>query len=420
MNKKKIIFAGLFCTTFSIGLVGAPILMTPFSVAEAHFMSSAEEHSVGRAAVEKVEEEYETSFDEDIAEIQERLVESNPMYLNMNDGVHKRWLSPMKLYHSDSPNAFMLPGGYSYMSDSMVNFMNTYQNDGYVNYDQLRPLNRTNIYNTSAVAFVMGHEFGHWAGKDHLESYDKQFGMNLLVGLFGGNAGSIGGAMAQSIGVDLVDTLIDRQMSFNQEKGADEWGLKFLENVPEYSIGGALIKFDRFLRLDEIRYPDGKRPKNFRNPHPETQKRFDRVKDYIYKASKERVEMDPVSGQVYLDGRPLPVYGRPDVVDKERGYYIAGQIATAIKKDIFHFENVTLVSATKSDFARDNSMKNVTYVVVSSKDGKEKKVIDEIRYNTSMSYDDNVAKITYSKSDADLIDFILRSMKDYDASHSKK
>ena len=72
MNKKKIIFAGLFCTTLFVGLVGAPIPMTPFSVAEAHFMSSAEEHSVGRAAVEKGEEKYETSFDEDLAEIQER------------------------------------------------------------------------------------------------------------------------------------------------------------------------------------------------------------------------------------------------------------------------------------------------------------------------------------------------------------
>ena len=47
-------------------------------------------------------------------------------------------------------------------------------------------------------------------------------------------------------------------------------------------------------------------------------------------------------------------------------------------------------------------------------------MIDEIRYNTSMSYDDNVAKITYSRSDTNLIDFILRSMKDYDASHPRK
>lgn len=90
----------------------------------------------------------------------------------------------MKLYHSDHPNAFMLPGWYSYMADSMVNFMNTYQNNGYTNSNNLRPLNRSNIYNTSSVAFVMGHEFGHWAGKDHLEGYDKQFGLNLLVGIF--------------------------------------------------------------------------------------------------------------------------------------------------------------------------------------------------------------------------------------------
>ena len=76
---------------------------------------------------------------------------------------------------------------------------------------------------------------------------------------------------ARQIGINLVDTLWERKMSRSQEMGADEWGLQLLENVPEYSTGGALIKFNRFLRLEEIRYPDGKHPKNFRNPHPGTQ-----------------------------------------------------------------------------------------------------------------------------------------------------
>lgn len=418
MNKKKIILTGILSATFSIGLGFTPVPNATFSTVEAHFMSSAEEHSIGQSAVQKVESEYDVAYDDDISLIQRRLVESNPTYLNMSDGVHKRWLAPMKLYHSDQPNAFMLPGGYGYMSDSMVNFMNTYQDDGYVNYSRMRRMNGINIYNTSAVAFVMGHEFGHWAGKDHLESYDKQFGVNLLVGLFGGQAGSVSGAMAQSFGVNLVDTLIDRQMSFNQEKGADEWGLKFLENVPEYSTGGALIKFNRFLRLEEIRYPDGKRPKNFRNPHPETQKRFDRVVDYIKKSSNGRVVI--AGNRVYLDGKELVVNEKENIVGMERGFYIAGQIAAAIKKDIFHIENVRIVPVNESPYARDEDVSNLSYLSVTNNDGTEYKIIDVIAYNPDWSHEDNLKKLFDGKSDIALSDSILHAMVSYDKTHSQK
>ena len=50
MNKKKIILTGILSTTLSIGLGVTPIPTASLSVAEAHFMSSAEEHSIGRAA----------------------------------------------------------------------------------------------------------------------------------------------------------------------------------------------------------------------------------------------------------------------------------------------------------------------------------------------------------------------------------
>lgn len=420
MNTKKIAITGILGATLSIG---AGVTPTPpnysLSVASAHFMSSAEEHSIGQNAVTQIESEYETMFDEDIAEIQKRLVESNPTYLNMNDGVHKRWLSPMKLYHSDNPNAFMLPGGYSYMADSMVNFMNTYQNNGYTNSNNLRPLNGSHIYNTSSVAFVMGHEFGHWAGKDHLESYDKQFGLNLLVGIFGGQAGSVGGALAQSAGVNLVDTLIDRQMSFNQEKGADEWGLKFLENVPEYSTGGALTKFYRFMKLEEIRYPDGNRPKNFRNPHPDTEKRFERVADYINKSSNGRVSVNSY-GNVFLDGVLLDIPSRMDVADVERSFYIAGQIAAAIKKDIFHRENLSLVAPSESKYGYNPNIPSMSYVMVSSRDGSEVKILDLIAYDKRRLYEENLNNSTYGKAEIKMMDQIIGLMEDYDNKHPRK
>ena len=406
---KKVVFAGMLggMLCFSNGLT-----VMNSNIVEAHFMTSAEERSIGQNAVTQVEQKYDTSVDDDLIEIQRRLILCNPAYLNWNDGAHKRWLAPMKMYHSDSPNAFMLPGGYSYMADSMVNFMNTVQNDGYINKHYLRPMNKSNIYNTSAVAFVMGHEFGHWAGKDHLESYDKQFGLNMLLSFFGGNAGSVGGMVAQTAGVNIVDTLIDRQMSFNQEKGADEWGLKFLENVPEYSTGGALMKFDRFLRLEEIRFPDGKRPKNFRNPHPQTEKRYQRVIKYIENSSNGRVKID--NGDLYVDKQLIPLDGRADVVKKERVFYVAGQIATAIKKDMFHPRNLKFVSVPKSIDARDPARVDEMYFIAENDSGTDYKIIDKVRYNESLSFEDNMEVVTSSESDMAAMGTIINVAEAFD------
>lgn len=406
---KKVVFAGMLggMLCFSNGLT-----VMNSNVVEAHFMTSAEERSIGQNAVTQVEQKYDTSVDDDLIEIQRRLILCNPAYLNWNDGAHKRWLAPMKIYHSDSPNAFMLPGGYSYMADSMVNFMNTVQNDGYINKHYLRPMNKSNIYNTSAVAFVMGHEFGHWAGKDHLETYDKQFGLNMLLSFFGGNAGSVGGMIAQTAGVNIVDTLVDRQMSFNQEKGADEWGLKFLENVPEYSTGGALMKFDRFLRLEEIRFPDGKRPKNFRNPHPQTMKRYQRVIKYIENSSSGRVKID--NGDLYVDNQLIPLDGRADVVSKERVFYVAGQIATAIKKDMFHPRNLKFVSVPKSIDARDPARVDEMYFIAENDAGTDYKIIDKVRYNESLSFEDNMEVVTSSESDMAAMGTIINVAEAFD------
>ncbi len=98
---------------FSMGLMFGLLLALaqPFSPAQAHFMTSAEEHEIGAAAAERTEEKYDVAWDDDIVEIQKRLIECNSTQLNWNDGRHTRWLAPMKLYHSDHPNAFMLPVG---------------------------------------------------------------------------------------------------------------------------------------------------------------------------------------------------------------------------------------------------------------------------------------------------------------------
>ena len=220
-------------------------------------------------------------------------------------------------------------------------------------------------------------------------------------------------ATAQSIGINLVDTLWERKMSLSQEYGADEWGLKFLENVPEYSTGGALMKFDRFLRLEEIRFPDGKRPKNFRNPHPQTMKRYQRTMKYIANSSNGRVKID--NGDLYVDNQLIPLDGRADVVRKERIFYVAGQIAAAIKKDMFHPRNLTFVSVPKSIDARDPARVDEMYFIAVNDAGTDYKIIDKVRYNESLSFEDNMEVVTSSKEDMGAMGVIFQVAEAYDA-----
>ena len=202
-------------------------------------------------------------------------------------------------------------------------------------------------------------------------------------------------------------------MSLGQEYGADEWGLKFLENVPEYSTGGALMKFDRFLRLEEIRFPDGKRPKNFRNPHPQTMKRYQRAMKYIANSSNGRVKID--NGDLYVDNQLIPLDGRADVVSKERVFYVAGQIAAAIKKDMFHPRNLTFVSVPKSIDARDPARVDEMYFIAVNDAGTDYKIIDKVRYNESLSFEDNMEVVTSSKEDMGAMGVIFQVAEAYDA-----
>lgn len=75
---------------FSMGLMFGLLLAAaqPFSPAQAHFMTSAEEREIGAAAAERTEEKYDVVWDDDIVEIQKRLIECNLTQLNWNDGRH--------------------------------------------------------------------------------------------------------------------------------------------------------------------------------------------------------------------------------------------------------------------------------------------------------------------------------------------
>lgn len=102
----------------------------------------------------------------------------------------------------DEPNAFAFPGGAIGVTEGLLEIM-----PGDV------PL-----------AFVLGHELGHFAQRDHLRGIGRQLGRQLAWALiFGGNGGDLLGSHFAN--------LLDLRHSRGQESGADLFGLKLVHRI---------------------------------------------------------------------------------------------------------------------------------------------------------------------------------------------
>ena len=97
-----------------------------------------------------------------------------------------------------APNAFAFPGGTIGLTRGMLEIAS----------DEI------------ALAFVVGHELGHFAQRDHLRGIGRSLGRALVWALIFGNAGD---ALGRHAG-----TLLDLAHSRQQESGADRFGIELV------------------------------------------------------------------------------------------------------------------------------------------------------------------------------------------------
>jgi Putative Zn-dependent protease, contains TPR repeats len=97
-----------------------------------------------------------------------------------------------------TPNAMAVPGGTILVTRGLLNLL-----------DEEIP-----------VAFVLGHELGHFAQRDHLRGIGRAFGRALVWGLVFGQGENVLHAHAGS--------LLDLAHSRKQEEGADDFGLELV------------------------------------------------------------------------------------------------------------------------------------------------------------------------------------------------
>jgi predicted Zn-dependent protease len=118
------------------------------------------------------------------------------------------------------PNAFALPGGRIVITRGLLD----------------------SVSSESELAFVLGHEIGHFKQRDHLRDLGRGIALSIAISAL--DLGGAGGALDLLSGATGI---ADRNFDRSQESGADEIGLELVWR--EYgNVSGALNFFDRFPR----------------------------------------------------------------------------------------------------------------------------------------------------------------------------
>jgi Zn-dependent protease with chaperone function len=147
------------------------------------------------------------------------------------------------IYEESTPNALAFPGGLVVVTSGLLE----------------------QVESENELAFVLGHELGHFRHRDHLRGIGRGVAFALVMGAFG-LSGSGGAAQLATLSGQLAARGFDR----DQESEADRFGLLLVEE--EYGhVAGA---WDFFERLPD---PSGFAEKeivHYLATHPHTEERI--------------------------------------------------------------------------------------------------------------------------------------------------
>jgi Zn-dependent protease with chaperone function len=120
------------------------------------------------------------------------------------------------VWEAETPNAFALPGGRVVVTTGLLE----------------------RIGSENELAFVLGHELGHFAGRDHLRGLGRGVAFGLVLAALG-----ITGAGGAADLAGLLGQLAQRSFDREQESEADGFGLALV--VEEYGHAGGAAAFFR-------------------------------------------------------------------------------------------------------------------------------------------------------------------------------
>ena len=270
-------------------------------IAEAGHRNADEERLSGQRMLEEHRQEHRIVKAEKgsyLYDIQKTLIEDNPEILNFDDGKHERWLQPVYTEKNTWPNAWS-NGGVVILTSEELGIC-AYRNPDHEYPEGIqRKLEEKNLGTTSNIASVMAHEFAHFANKD-----------TMLTG--------------QS-----------HKENVREELQADTDGMDMLAKSLWYSPGSMIA-----VHIMEREYPYSVSP-----DYPSNEQATKHCMDYLSKMSKGRVKLDDdmrltVDGKLFMDDGWVHGGTKEEGNRTERTLYLAGQIASCIKANIWHKENL--------------------------------------------------------------------------------
>ena len=377
MNPRKTILAGFM----ALALVTVSFVA---NISEAYVISDEAEHRYG----DYIEDEYANgvrSWHNDfIYRIQKELVEMNPATLNFNDGVHSRFLYPIKESSVNEVDATTLPSGRIFLSTQMIDFTMTIPSIEKIDYRNLADYNEGSLYQYSMLASVIAHEASHWYNRDFQRKIDNLYGEKGLKALLGSNWNTPSSENLMLLMTDIAynKTALNAQFSVEGEYLADRQAVSFLNNSTRFSPG-SLVSFLYRMDKHEKRYDikgiqviDG----NEYNPHPDTLERIRRLEKQISEHSYGRVTFN--NQKFYLDGKPFMgtgiINGNDRVSTIDRTYYVAGQIADIIHNGFLGSGKFAFTEVYTNDSIHNADIEDI-YFTCADGDTRYFKVIDRLK-----------------------------------------
>jgi len=148
----------------------------------------------------------------------------------------------LAVIEESQPNALAFPGGLIVLTTGLL--------DG--------------LESENELALVLGHELGHYAGRDHLEGLGRGLALSLVVGI-------VSGAADLSALAGLAADMALRGHGRDEERRADAFGLKLV--YAEYGhVAGANAFFERLPNPDGV---ISERVTQYLSTHPMSQERIE-------------------------------------------------------------------------------------------------------------------------------------------------
>ena len=235
---------------FGLVFFGCARVQTGINKEERLLIGTKQEVEIGKSVARNVEKEYKVLNDPEITsyvnEIGQRVAATS---FRQDVKYH------FKVLDDKAVNAFACPGGFIYICGGAL----------------------TAMENESQLAFVLGHEIGHVAGRHSAERIQQAMGVSLLAGLFLEEC-----AVSTRI-AEVATNLVFLGYSRRDEFEADELGVHFTYKANYDPRGG--IEFFEILKAMKKREPS--RIETFLSTHPPTSERIERIKEQIDKLPRK-------------------------------------------------------------------------------------------------------------------------------------